>query len=117
MKHELEKRLIPRSFRFIYRGSVCATRQENFRKAWECLPRCALSVITTDGGIGVDVGKKVDKKDDKNGFMAELVRFNFIIIFNCIFVRLFVLFVLLFLVVFILSLFEKNSFLFPFNFI
>ena len=77
MKHELEKRLIPRSFRFIYRGSVCATRQENFRKAWECLPRCALSVITTDGGIGVDVGKKVDKKDDKNGFMAELVRFRF----------------------------------------
>lgn len=73
IKHELDKKLIPRSYRFMYRGSVCATRQESFRKAWECLPRCALSVVKV-GGEGEGKGEKKDgKKDSPNSFIAELV--------------------------------------------
>ena len=76
IKHELDKRLIPRSYRFLYRGSICATRQESFRKAWECLPRCALSVVKVEGQEGTNDKKRNDKKDAPNSYIDELVRVN-----------------------------------------
>lgn len=42
IRHELDKEVVPRLYRFLYKGGPCAVRQEPFRRAWECLPVCVL---------------------------------------------------------------------------
>ena len=37
IKHELDRDLVPRLYRFTYKGGPCAVRQEPFRRAWEVL--------------------------------------------------------------------------------
>lgn len=46
INHELDRDLIPKLYRFIYKSSGCALKQEPFRKAWECLPKCYLAAKT-----------------------------------------------------------------------
>jgi hypothetical protein len=46
INHELDRDLIPKLYRFIYKSSGCALKQEPFRKAWECLPKCYLVAKT-----------------------------------------------------------------------
>lgn len=54
MRNELERDSIPKQFRFYYKGTVCAVRQESFRKAWELLPKCVIL-------------SKVQEKEDEDG--------------------------------------------------
>ena len=42
IRHELDKEVVPRLYRFFYKGGPCAVRQEPFRRAWDCLPVCVL---------------------------------------------------------------------------
>ena len=42
IKHELDRDLVPRLYRFFYKGGPCAVRQEPFRRAWEVLPSAIL---------------------------------------------------------------------------
>ena len=42
IRHELDKEVVPRLYRFLYKGGPCAVRQEPFRRAWDCLPVCVL---------------------------------------------------------------------------
>lgn len=39
IKHEIDRELIPRQYRFLYKNNPCSVRQESFRRAWECLPK------------------------------------------------------------------------------
>lgn len=39
IRYELEKDLVPKQYRFIYKGAPCAVRQEAFRKPWDCYPK------------------------------------------------------------------------------
>jgi hypothetical protein len=45
VKHEIDEALIPKMYRFLFRGSPCSVRQESYRRAWECLPICYIQVI------------------------------------------------------------------------
>ena len=85
INHELDKDQIPKLYRFVYKNGPCSLKQEPFRKAWECLPRCMLicktvrdinrsadtidkSKETTEKAVGK--GKKTDeeaKKRDLSG--------------------------------------------------
>ena len=47
INHELDRDQIPKLYRFIYKNGPCSLKQEPFRKAWECLPRCMLMCKTT----------------------------------------------------------------------
>jgi hypothetical protein len=40
--HELDKEVVPRLYRFQYKGGVCAVRQEQFRRAWELFPKATI---------------------------------------------------------------------------
>ena len=69
IKFELDKKVVPRTYRFMYKGAACAPRQEPLRKAWECLPRCSLavprvdvSVPGDDGGGALAIAAEVAKK-------------------------------------------------------
>lgn len=65
MAHELDKELIPKQFRFLYKGNPCAARQEAIRKAWETLPK--ISILTKS----VRIEKAEDKPDDSNKVNEE----------------------------------------------
>lgn len=39
VRFELERDLVPKQYRFIYKGAPCAVRQEAFRKPWDCYPK------------------------------------------------------------------------------
>jgi len=39
IRFELERDLVPKQYRFIYKGAPCAVRQEAFRKPWDCYPK------------------------------------------------------------------------------
>ena len=56
INHELDLDLVPKHYRFVYRGAPCSLRQEPFRKAWECLPKINL--------VGKTVSEQVRTKDD-----------------------------------------------------
>ena len=56
VNHELDRDLIPKHFRFVYRGTPCSLRQEPFRKAWECLPKCII--------VGKTIQDQFRTKDD-----------------------------------------------------
>jgi len=58
IKFELDKKVVPRTYRFMYKGAACAPRQEPLRKAWECLPRCSLAVPRVDVSVPGDDGGK-----------------------------------------------------------
>jgi hypothetical protein len=34
IKHELDRKLVPRSYRFLYKNVLCSMRQESFRKVF-----------------------------------------------------------------------------------
>lgn len=51
IKHELDTEDLPPQFRFMYKGTMCAVKQEPFRRAWDCLPQLVI------------VPKKVDKHE------------------------------------------------------
>ena len=56
INHELDRDLIPKHYRFVYRGTSCSLRQEPFRKAWECLPKCIV--------VGKTIHEQFRSKDD-----------------------------------------------------
>lgn len=83
--YELDKAIIPKKFVFNYKGAACAQRQEQFRKAWDCLPK--IFVISLAGAPADEVAE-LTKKDvvkqegvldgkeevDKKGKMTQSAR-------------------------------------------
>ncbi|KAJ1418333.1 hypothetical protein B484DRAFT_142728 [Ochromonadaceae sp. CCMP2298] len=71
IKHELDVDDVPKLFRFMYKGSQCSAKQEPFRRAWECLPRCliiARAVDMADTGVETEdiVHDREKEKKKKN---------------------------------------------------
>jgi hypothetical protein len=68
MRNELERDSIPKQFRFYYKGTVCAVRQESFRRAWELLPKCVIlskvQVKEDDDGNAIAV-KKTPQQEER----------------------------------------------------
>lgn len=64
INHELDRDLIPKHYRFVYRGISCSLRQEPFRKAWECLPKCIV--------VGKTIQDQFRTKDDPAAAQAAI---------------------------------------------
>ena len=43
IRFEIDAEEIPNQFRFVYKGSPCSIKQEQFRRAWDCIPRCIIA--------------------------------------------------------------------------
>eukprot|EP01041_Mallomonas_annulata_P001768 gene1768-3428_t len=69
--NELDRDLVPRAYRFMYKGNPCATRQESFRKAWETLPR--VTILARKPRQGELISD--EKKEDKDNILAERMKF------------------------------------------
>lgn len=66
INHELDRDLIPKHYRFVYRGTSCSLRQEPFRKAWECLPKCVV--------VGKTINEQFRTKDDSGSAQEAIER-------------------------------------------
>lgn len=81
IRHELEKDLVPKLYKFMYKGAPCADRQEGFRKAWECLPRCFIvpkqvkvdGVLVTVGATQLEAGVKAVEQKAKEEKLKEKI--------------------------------------------
>jgi hypothetical protein len=62
IQYELDKAVIPRKFVFNYKGAACAQRQEQFRKAWELLPKVFVISLV---GAPADEVSELERKEPK----------------------------------------------------
>lgn len=67
--YELDKSIIPKKFVFNYKGAACAQRQEQFRKAWECLPK--IFVISLSGAPADEIAELTRKATKKEESVLE----------------------------------------------
>lgn len=66
ISNELDKDLLPRQFRFIYKGVSCSLKQEPFRKAWDCFPKVLIS-----GKSDRDIQKTNDTPEQAKEAIAQ----------------------------------------------
>eukprot|EP01035_Chromulina_nebulosa_P025478 gene25478-33250_t len=80
IRFEIDAEEIPNQFRFVYKGSPCSIKQEQFRRAWDCIPRCIIApkmVEKIESGIETeDIEEKRNKiaLNKMAGKHARLVR-------------------------------------------
>jgi len=67
IRHEMDKDLVPRLYRFQYKQNPCAVRQEPFRRAWEVLPKCILIPRTQ----ALDKNEKLAEEAEKRRIEME----------------------------------------------
>lgn len=62
IKHELDLNDVPSQFRFLYKATLCSVKQEPFRRAWDCWPKCFIvskQIATQDMGMETeDINQK-----------------------------------------------------------
>lgn len=67
IRHEMDRDLVPRLYRFQYKGNPCAVRQEPFRRAWETLPKGVLIPRTQ----ALDKNEKLAEEAEKRRLEME----------------------------------------------
>ena len=67
IRHEMDRDLVPRLYRFQYKGNPCAVRQEPFRRAWEVLPKAILIPRTQ----ALDKNEKLAEEAEKRRLEME----------------------------------------------
>ena len=73
IKYEIDRDLVPRMYRFLYKGNPCSVRQESFRRAWECLPRVSI-VSKVVKNEDVPPQTKAEKKEAAEKEKKEAVK-------------------------------------------
>ena len=76
--HELDRDIIPKAYRFMYKANPCAARQEGFRKAWETLPKVTLLArLPRQGEIKTEEKDAANvKKDQRYKLLRSQRRLN-----------------------------------------
>ena len=80
IRFEIDAEEIPNQFRFVYKGSPCSIKQEQFRRAWDSIPRCIIApkmVEKIESGIETEDIEEKRNKTALNkiaGKHARLVR-------------------------------------------
>eukprot|EP01038_Epipyxis_sp_PR26KG_P005939 gene5939-8187_t len=67
IREELDSDDLPKNFRFFYKASSCAIRQEPFRRAWELMPKCLIiKKIPGENSTGSDQNEALNAMLMKN---------------------------------------------------
>ena len=69
ISNELDRDIVPKAYRFMYKANPCAARQEGIRKAWETLPKVMLLAK-----VAMQVEASNDEKNAKKNDKEEQIR-------------------------------------------
>lgn len=79
LKHEIDGKLMPKKYQFIYKGYPCSSNQEALRRVWECLPKLVLlaqydlgaSNILNDSTTKSLLDDKISKANEMDGSISK----------------------------------------------